>query len=79
MIFMEFNIQSRTKEVAEVRELKDWEKQVFEECLSKGIIKDESWINKPDEKLSVIYVLSMLNNLYENLKKELNNNNINKE
>lgn len=67
------------KEVVEVRELKDWEKKLFDECFSKGIITDKAWINKPDEKLSVIYVLSMLNNLYENLKKEFNNNNINKE
>lgn len=74
------NFKPKVKtETNQVRVLADWEKQVFEECLSKGIIKDEAWINKPDEKLSVIYVLSMLNNLYENLKKELNNNNINKE
>jgi hypothetical protein len=74
------NFKPKVKtETNQVRVLADWEKQVFEECLSKGIIKDESWINKPDEKLSVIYVLSMLNNLYENLKKEFNNNNINKE
>lgn len=62
----------KKEEVIKVRELEDWENKLFDECLSKGIITNINWKQKPDEKLSVIYVLSMLNNLYENLKKDLN-------
>lgn len=49
------------------RELKDWEKNVFDECLSKGIITDPSWKERPDEKIDVVHVLAMLNNLYNRL------------
>jgi hypothetical protein len=50
-----------------VRELKGWEETVISECLNKGIITDESWRDKVDEKIDVIHVLSMLNNLFNKL------------
>lgn len=53
------------------RELKDWEKKVFNECLEKGIITDQSWKDKPDEKMDVVHVLSMLNNLYIQLNRKM--------
>lgn len=62
----------KEEEVIKVRELKDWEKKLYDECFAKGIITDESWKQKPDDKLDTIHILAMLNNLYENLKKDLN-------
>lgn len=66
-----FKEVSEWKEVSEtiMRELKEWEKKVFSECLEKGIITDKNWINKLDEPVDVIHVLAMLNNMYNKLKK----------
>lgn len=57
------------KEEPEMRELKNWEKQVFEECLKKGIITDKNWASKPDEKIDVVHVLAMLLNVFNKLDK----------
>lgn len=51
------------------RELKAWEKKLFDQCFEKGIITEKEWLDKPDEKMDVVHVLAMLNNLYNQLKK----------
>lgn len=58
------------KEEPEMRELKDWEKNVFEECLEKGIITDRGWMKNPDKPVDVVHVLAMLNNIYNQLTKK---------
>lgn len=58
----------RKIEAPKTRELKDWEKKVFEECLKNGIITNKSWLDIPDEKMDVVHTLAMLNNMFNIVK-----------
>ncbi|NLD46414.1 MAG: N-acetylmuramoyl-L-alanine amidase [Clostridiaceae bacterium] len=64
-----YNVEYPKKEGIKMRELQQWEKNVIDECIKKGIINQpEKWKNTPpDEKMSVINTLSMMNNLYNSI------------
>jgi len=53
----------------EKNEVLNWKQKIIKEALDLGIITDKEWVNKPDELVSVWFVLSVGLNIYKKLKK----------